>query len=267
MTRGSTPTPRTSPSGGAAGVSTRRATAWPCCDAAGVVVAYATVMASPTFRDALAVYLEGRVRPDLRGRGIGRALLAWQLDRGPALHAERHPEAPGALTVEVPGGMPSLEGLVRRAGLAAERWYREMQRPLTDLPDAAAGRRAPSSCRSPGTATTRSGGRTTRPSPGITAPPSGTRRPGGRCSPASAASAPTCPASPSRTAPSSATCWPTSTRPTRRRGARARSSSARSASFRRRAAAGWRRRSSPRCCGRRRSRTARARGSASTPRT
>ena len=104
-------------------------------DDAGVVVAYATVMASPTFREALAVYLEGRVRPDLRGRGIGRALLAWQLDRGVALHAERHPEAPAALTVEVPGGMPSLEGLVRRAGLAAERWYREMQRPLTDLPD------------------------------------------------------------------------------------------------------------------------------------
>jgi mycothiol synthase len=93
------------------------------------------VIASPTFREALAVYLEGRVRPDLRGQGIGRALLAWQLDRGRALHAERHPEAPGALTVEVPGGMPSLEGLVRRAGLAAERWYREMQRPLTDLPD------------------------------------------------------------------------------------------------------------------------------------
>ena len=104
-------------------------------DQSGVVVAYATVMASPTFREALAVYLEGRVRPDLRGRGIGRALLAWQLQRGRALHAERHPEAPGALTVEVPGGMPSLEGLVRRAGLTAERWYRELQRPLTDLPD------------------------------------------------------------------------------------------------------------------------------------
>jgi mycothiol synthase len=104
------------------------------CDPAGDMVAYATVMASPTFRGAFPVYLEGRVRPDLRGRGIGRALLAWQLTRGTYLHAERHPEAPGALTVEVPGAMRSLEALVRRAGLAAERWYREMQRPLADLP-------------------------------------------------------------------------------------------------------------------------------------
>ena len=104
-------------------------------DPAELVVAYATVMASPTYRDALTVYLEGRVRPDLRERGIGRGLLAWQLARGTALHAERHPEAPGALTVEVPGGMPSLEALARRAGLRAERWYREMQRPLTDLPE------------------------------------------------------------------------------------------------------------------------------------
>jgi mycothiol synthase len=105
------------------------------CDPAGLVVAYATVMASPTFRGALPVYLEGRVRPDARGQGIGRALLAWQLDRGTAMHAERHPEAPGALTVEVPGGMPTLEALARRAGLNPERWYREMQRPLTDLPE------------------------------------------------------------------------------------------------------------------------------------
>jgi mycothiol synthase len=104
-------------------------------DPAGLVVAYATAMASPTFRDALPVYLEGRVRPDARGQGVGRALLAWQLDRGRALHAEQHPEAPGALTVEVPGGMSSLEALARRAGLQAERWYREMQRPLTDLPE------------------------------------------------------------------------------------------------------------------------------------
>jgi mycothiol synthase len=106
------------------------------CDPAGIVVAYATVMASPTFRGTFSVDLEGRVRPDLREQGIGRALLAWQMDRGTALRAERQPDAPGALTVEVPGAMPSLEALVRRVGFGPERWYREMQRPLTDLPEA-----------------------------------------------------------------------------------------------------------------------------------
>ena len=63
------------------------------------------------------------VTEQARGLGIGRALLAWQLDRGTALHAERHPEAPGSLTVEVPGGMPSLEALVphpARLGRPAE---------------------------------------------------------------------------------------------------------------------------------------------------
>jgi mycothiol synthase len=80
------------------------------------------------------VYLEGRVRPDQRNRGIGRALLSWQLGRGTQLHAERHPEAPARLVVGVAPGMATLEGLCRRAGLVAERWYRDMERPLTDLP-------------------------------------------------------------------------------------------------------------------------------------
>ena len=105
------------------------------CDPADVLVAYATVMAPRNFREALAVYLEGRVRPDQRGRGVGRALLAWQLARGAELHAERQPGETARLTVEVPGAMTSLESLARRAGLTAERWYAQMQRPLTDLPE------------------------------------------------------------------------------------------------------------------------------------
>jgi mycothiol synthase len=61
---------------------------------AGVVVGYATVMASPTFRGTFSVDLEGRVRPDLRGQGIGRALLAGQIARGPMSvpsGSRRHP--------------------------------------------------------------------------------------------------------------------------------------------------------------------------------
>jgi mycothiol synthase len=104
------------------------------CDPAGLVVGYATVLVSPTFRESFDVFLEGRVRPDHRGRGVGRALLDWQLQRGEAVHAERHPEEPGRLKVGVDEAMSSLEALVRRAGLAAERWYRAMERPLADLP-------------------------------------------------------------------------------------------------------------------------------------
>ena len=105
------------------------------CDPAGLVVGYATVMAPRNFRDAFAIYLEGRVRPDQRGRGIGRAVLAWQLARGAEIHAEREPGETARLTVEVPGAMTSLTSLVRRAGLTEERWYRQLQRPLTDLPE------------------------------------------------------------------------------------------------------------------------------------
>jgi mycothiol synthase len=104
------------------------------CDAAGLLIGYATATASPTFRGALPIYLEGRVRPDHREQGLGRALMSWLLDRGAELHVEREPSAPARLVVGVPERMTSLEGLARRAGLRPERWYRDMARPLTDLP-------------------------------------------------------------------------------------------------------------------------------------
>ena len=101
----------------------------------GRLVAWATTLAPPTFRDAFRIGLEARVHPAWRDRGIGRALLAWQLARGRELHAERHPGSPAVLEVEAHTTMSSLERLLRRAGLEQERWYFVMQRLLTDLPD------------------------------------------------------------------------------------------------------------------------------------
>ncbi|SDG96628.1 GNAT family N-acetyltransferase [Klenkia brasiliensis] len=98
------------------------------------VVAVGTTIAPPTFRDAYGVHLDGSVHPDRRGQGIGRALLAWQLDRGRQVHAERQPAAPARLTVLGLASVVCQEGLLRRAGFEPVRWFRSMSRPLTDLP-------------------------------------------------------------------------------------------------------------------------------------
>ena len=105
------------------------------CDPSGLLVGYGTIIAPRNFRGAFALYLEGSLRPDHRGKGAGRAVLAWQLARSAEIHAERHPEVTARVTNPVPERMTSLESLVRRAGLKPERWYRQMQRPMTDLPE------------------------------------------------------------------------------------------------------------------------------------
>jgi mycothiol synthase len=101
----------------------------------GDLVAVAVVVPVGGTREDQHVMLEGRVHPGWRGRGIGRALLDWQLRRGAEVHRRDHPELPARLTVSVYPGMGSLESLVRRAGFTAERWYADMERPLTGLPE------------------------------------------------------------------------------------------------------------------------------------
>jgi mycothiol synthase len=103
-------------------------------DPAGALVAWATVLALPTFRDAFRIDLEARVHPARRGQGLGRALLGWQVARGREIHLERHPGSPAVLAVSAPTTMPSLAALLRRAEFAEERWYSAMERRLDGLP-------------------------------------------------------------------------------------------------------------------------------------
>ncbi|MGY1824119.1 N-acetyltransferase family protein [Geodermatophilus sp. SYSU D00079] len=105
------------------------------CDPDGAVVGWATATASRGVRDGFRVWLEGRVHPGSRGRGVGRALLDWQLRRGAELHRRSHPEVPGLLAASTYPAMTALEGLLRRAAFTPERWYRDMERPLRDLPE------------------------------------------------------------------------------------------------------------------------------------
>lgn len=98
------------------------------------LVAYACAVDVGDHRDEYAPMLLGRVHPDRRGQGIGRALVGWLLARGAELHRERHPEMPARFGIGVPSAMTSLEALVRRAGFAPVQYFFVMRRPLTDLP-------------------------------------------------------------------------------------------------------------------------------------
>ncbi|MGY2082818.1 GNAT family N-acetyltransferase [Blastococcus sp. SYSU DS0539] len=105
------------------------------CDAEGALAGFADVFAGATFRDVFRINLDGRVHPEHRGRGIGSALLDWELARAVEVHAERHPEAPARLVARALGTQPELERLLARRGLAAERWFHSMERQLTGLPE------------------------------------------------------------------------------------------------------------------------------------
>ncbi len=71
----------------------------------------------------------------MRGRGLGRRMLAWQEGRGAELHRERHPDVPGVLQVGVYDTAPTRAALVRAAGYAEVRYFNDMERDLTgELP-------------------------------------------------------------------------------------------------------------------------------------
>ena len=106
-------------------------------DDGGRLLAWATSIAPRGGRDALRIWSEGRVHPEARGRGIGRALVAWQVRRGTEQHAEHAPPGlPGRLVAATYPAMTSAARLLERSGFAVERYYHAMERPLPDVPEA-----------------------------------------------------------------------------------------------------------------------------------
>jgi GNAT superfamily N-acetyltransferase len=78
--------------------------------------------------------LVGGVRAEARGAGIGRELLAWQVERAAALHAEIAPDA--RWLGQVLAGVPDASALrlYERLGFAAERYFVKMTAPTGPTP-------------------------------------------------------------------------------------------------------------------------------------
>lgn len=101
-------------------------------DADGVVAATAWAGCNRAITDRRGVYLGGGVRPDRRGEGIGRAVLGWELAHAGAWDtATRQPDfGPLVMRLNAPVGQADVRDLAERFGLATERYFYEMSRPL-----------------------------------------------------------------------------------------------------------------------------------------
>jgi mycothiol synthase len=78
--------------------------------------------------------LFGMVAPEHRGTGIGRALLAWGVDRAADRFGERDHDLPCYTRVHAYDWQEEAAALYRRSGLEAVRWSDELVRSLADLP-------------------------------------------------------------------------------------------------------------------------------------
>lgn len=101
-------------------------------DGDGRIVAVAMVPLPPEGGDRLE--LIGGVHPDRRGEGLGRELLAWQLDRAAARHAEVAPDASWQGQVIAGDADTSATRLFERFGFAVARYFLDMVAPTTPAP-------------------------------------------------------------------------------------------------------------------------------------
>jgi mycothiol synthase len=81
--------------------------------------------------------LYGEVAPDHRGRGIGRALLGWSVERARDRLAGRTHELPRFIRIYAYDWLDDRRRLFRRFGFEVVRWHDELLRPLHDLPQVA----------------------------------------------------------------------------------------------------------------------------------
>lgn len=99
-------------------------------DPDGVLRAFALVEMRTGDTRTLRAFLRGGVHPDWRGRGIGRAVLAWLEGRGRQKLVESGKELPARLAVFVHEHARDNRRLYAAAGFSPIRWFTYMRRDL-----------------------------------------------------------------------------------------------------------------------------------------
>lgn len=100
-------------------------------DADGHVQAFGIVIDVPSRVTAARAVLEGAVHPGLRGRGIGRRVLAWQTGRARQRLAALDVDLPATMEVGAARGAGALR-LAARAGFVPTRNWLDMERVFAD---------------------------------------------------------------------------------------------------------------------------------------
>lgn len=103
-------------------------------DAEGHVQAYGIVIDVPSRVTAARVVLDGAVHPDVRGQGIGRRVMAWQVGRARQRLATLDLDVPATIEVGAPEGSPTLH-LAARFGMVPTRNWIDMQVVFGSDPD------------------------------------------------------------------------------------------------------------------------------------
>jgi ribosomal protein S18 acetylase RimI-like enzyme len=99
----------------------------------GRLLAWGSVWCRLTALRLARAVVSGDVHPDARRQGVGRALLAWQLDRaGERLATELDPALPRRIDLYASDGAEGRAALARAAEMTPVRWFSKMTRPLAD---------------------------------------------------------------------------------------------------------------------------------------
>lgn len=101
-------------------------------DADGRMVAYGLVVLEPGQQTLVKSELGGGVLPEMRGRGIGRQLLNWQIGRAQQQLATSDALLPGWIGASCDERAPQSRRLYERAGLTCTRYFLMLDRLLAE---------------------------------------------------------------------------------------------------------------------------------------